>query len=155
MKPDPRLYQIATLASLLGYGLFRLDFDLPPVQVASMLGTALLTQFACTRLWRLPAFDPGGRLLVRPVARLKFDRHAKSNDGRIQVAELRQVRSEVVVGDMMPGVDANRLAVRSNGRGGVALGVQSGAKAVLGACDPSEKWWGRGWSGWLASASSR
>jgi enediyne biosynthesis protein E5 len=55
MRPDPRLYQIATLASLLGYGLFRLDFDITLIQAGSMLGTALLTQFACTRVWRLPA----------------------------------------------------------------------------------------------------
>jgi enediyne biosynthesis protein E5 len=63
MKPDPRLYQIATLASLLGYGLFRLDFDIPLFQAGAMLGTALLTQFACTRLWRLPAFDPRSALI--------------------------------------------------------------------------------------------
>ena len=63
MKPDPRLYQIATLASLLAYGLVRLDFEIPLVQAASMLGTALLTQFACTRLWRLPAFDPRSALI--------------------------------------------------------------------------------------------
>ena len=63
MKPDPRLYQIATLACLLGYGLIRLDFEIPLVQAASMLGTALVTQFACTRLWRLPAFDPRSALI--------------------------------------------------------------------------------------------
>jgi Na+-transporting NADH:ubiquinone oxidoreductase subunit NqrB len=63
MKPDPRLYQIATLASLLAYGLIRLDFEVPLVQAASMLGTALATQFACTRLWRLPAFDPRSALI--------------------------------------------------------------------------------------------
>ena len=63
MKPDPRLYQIATLASLLAYGLIRLDFEIPLVQAASMLGTALVTQFACTRLWRLPAFDPRSALI--------------------------------------------------------------------------------------------
>ena len=63
MKPDPRLYQIATLASLLGYGLMQLDFEIPLVQAAAMLGTALLTQFACTRLWRLPAFDPRSAMI--------------------------------------------------------------------------------------------
>src|SRR6476619_3923444 len=63
MKPDPRLYQIATLASLLAYGLIRLDFEIPLVQAASMLGTALVTQFACTRLWRLPAYDPRSALI--------------------------------------------------------------------------------------------
>jgi enediyne biosynthesis protein E5 len=63
MRPDPRLYQIATLACLLGYGLFRLDFEIPLVQAASMLGVALLSQLACTRLWRLPAFDPRSALI--------------------------------------------------------------------------------------------
>ena len=63
MKPDPRYYQIATLACLLGYGLVRLDFEIPLVHAAAMLGTALLTQFACTRLWRLPAFDPRSALI--------------------------------------------------------------------------------------------
>ena len=63
MRPDPRLYQIATLASLLGYGLVQLDFEIPLVQAAALLGTALLTQFACTRLWRLPAFDPRSALI--------------------------------------------------------------------------------------------
>jgi Na+-transporting NADH:ubiquinone oxidoreductase subunit NqrB len=63
MKPDPRLYQIATLASLLGYGLFRLDFEIPLVQAASMLGMALLTQFGCTKVWRLPVFDPRSALI--------------------------------------------------------------------------------------------
>src|SRR5262245_13633873 len=63
MKPDPRLYQIATLASLLGYGLFRLDFEIPLVHAAAMLGTVLVTQFACTRLRHLPAFDPRSALI--------------------------------------------------------------------------------------------
>jgi Na+-transporting NADH:ubiquinone oxidoreductase subunit NqrB len=63
MKPDPRYYQIATLASLLGYGLIRLDFEISLVQAAAMLATALLTQFACTRLWNLPAFDPRSALI--------------------------------------------------------------------------------------------
>jgi Na+-transporting NADH:ubiquinone oxidoreductase subunit NqrB len=63
MKPDPRIYQIATLASLLGYGLVRLDFEIPLIQAASMIGTSLLTQFVCTRLWRLPAFDPRSALI--------------------------------------------------------------------------------------------
>jgi Na+-transporting NADH:ubiquinone oxidoreductase subunit NqrB len=63
MNPDPRLYQIATLAGLLGYGLIRLDFDISLVQAGSMVGTALAAQFACTRLWRLPAFDPRSALI--------------------------------------------------------------------------------------------
>src|SRR5262245_42807608 len=63
MKPDPRLYQIATLASLLGYGLLQLDSGLPRGQAAGMPATALLTQLACTRIWRLPAFDPRSALI--------------------------------------------------------------------------------------------
>jgi Na+-transporting NADH:ubiquinone oxidoreductase subunit NqrB len=63
MRPDPRLYQIGTLASLLGYGLLRLDFDLPLVQAGSILASALVTQFACTRMWGLPAYDPRSALI--------------------------------------------------------------------------------------------
>jgi Na+-transporting NADH:ubiquinone oxidoreductase subunit NqrB len=60
---DPRLYQIATLAGLLAYGLTRLRFELSPEQVAVTLASALLVQWACTRLWRLPAFDPLSALI--------------------------------------------------------------------------------------------
>jgi Na+-transporting NADH:ubiquinone oxidoreductase subunit NqrB len=60
---DPRLYQIAVLASLLLYGVLRLDFEVSPAQAAVFLGTALLTQAVCTRLWRLPAFDPRSALI--------------------------------------------------------------------------------------------
>jgi Na+-transporting NADH:ubiquinone oxidoreductase subunit NqrB len=55
---DPRLYQIAMLASLLAYGMLRLDFEITAARAATLLTSALLTQYACTRLWRLPAFDP-------------------------------------------------------------------------------------------------
>ena len=57
-KPDPRLYQITILGSLLLYGVLRLDFELSPLYVAAMLATTLGTQYVCGRLWRLPAFDP-------------------------------------------------------------------------------------------------
>jgi len=60
---DPRLYQIAVLASLLGYGTIWLDFDITPGRAATLLGTALLTQAACTRIWKLPAFDPRSALI--------------------------------------------------------------------------------------------
>jgi enediyne biosynthesis protein E5 len=60
---DPRLYQIAVLTSLLLYGVLRLDFEVPSAQAAILLGTALLAQAACTRLWRLPAFDPRSALI--------------------------------------------------------------------------------------------
>ena len=44
---DPRLYQIATLGSLLVYGLIWLDFDITPARAAVMLATVLLTQAVC------------------------------------------------------------------------------------------------------------
>jgi enediyne biosynthesis protein E5 len=55
---DPRLYQIVTLAGLLIYGMAVLNFDVSPLRVILLLGTALATQLACTRLFKLPAFDP-------------------------------------------------------------------------------------------------
>ena len=60
---DPRWYQIAVLGSLLFYGLFFLDFDIRAGQVAITLATALLTQYLCTRLWKLPVYDPRSALI--------------------------------------------------------------------------------------------
>lgn len=60
---DPRLYQILVLSSLLVYGVIRLDLEIRLVQAAALLATVLLTQYACTRLWRLPAFDPRSALI--------------------------------------------------------------------------------------------
>jgi Na+-transporting NADH:ubiquinone oxidoreductase subunit NqrB len=60
---DPRLYQIAVLASLLVYGVTRLDLEISPARALLLLGTALLTQYACTRWRRLPAFDPKSALI--------------------------------------------------------------------------------------------
>jgi Na+-transporting NADH:ubiquinone oxidoreductase subunit NqrB len=60
---DPRLYQILVLASLLVYGVVRLDLEVRPPLAAAMLATALLTQYACTRIWNLPAFDPKSALI--------------------------------------------------------------------------------------------
>src|SRR5262249_53499446 len=57
-KLDPRLYQIGTLACLLLYGMLGLGFDISPGRAVLLVGTALATQLVCTRLWRLPAFDP-------------------------------------------------------------------------------------------------
>ena len=44
---DPRLYQIATLASLLAYGLFFLNFDITVARVAVLLTTVIVTQAVC------------------------------------------------------------------------------------------------------------
>ena len=60
---DPRYYQIAVLSGLLLYGLGFLHFDITPDRAALLLGTALLTQYVCTKLWKLPQFDPKSALI--------------------------------------------------------------------------------------------
>jgi Na+-transporting NADH:ubiquinone oxidoreductase subunit NqrB len=60
---DPRYYQIAVLSGLLLYGLGWLHFDITPARAALLLGAALLTQYACTILWRLPRFDAKSALI--------------------------------------------------------------------------------------------
>jgi Na+-transporting NADH:ubiquinone oxidoreductase subunit NqrB len=60
---DPRLYQIASLSTLLLYGLFFLHFDVSLWQIAVTIGTALLTQYAGTRFYNLPSFDPRSPLI--------------------------------------------------------------------------------------------
>jgi len=60
---DPRLYQIASLSTLLLYGLFFLHFDVSLWQIGVTIGTALLTQYAGTRLLKLPFFDPKSALI--------------------------------------------------------------------------------------------
>ena len=54
---DPRLYQISMLTCLLVYGVFRLDFEISVARALTILASTWGTQYACTRLWRLPAFD--------------------------------------------------------------------------------------------------
>jgi enediyne biosynthesis protein E5 len=60
---DPRYYQIAVLSGLLLYGLGFLHFDITPDRAALLLGSALLTQYVCTKLWKLPQFDPKSALI--------------------------------------------------------------------------------------------
>jgi len=60
---DPRLYQIATLAGLLGYGIWWLDLEVQPQTVAAILSSALATQLACTRLTGRARFDPRSALI--------------------------------------------------------------------------------------------
>ena len=60
---DPRLYQISILAALLAYGVLRLDFEISAGRAMLILATTLLTQYACTRAWKLPAFDPRSALI--------------------------------------------------------------------------------------------
>lgn len=55
---DPRLYQIASLSTILLYGLLFLYFDVSAAQIVITFATVLLTQYAGTRWHKLPAFDP-------------------------------------------------------------------------------------------------
>ena len=55
---DPRRYQIVSLSVLLLYGVFFLHFDISIWQIAITLGAAQLTQYAGTRYFQLPTFDP-------------------------------------------------------------------------------------------------
>ncbi len=61
---DPRHYQITALASLLAFGVLFLDFDISVDCIALILASALITQFACTRLFQLPHFDPRSALIT-------------------------------------------------------------------------------------------
>jgi enediyne biosynthesis protein E5 len=60
---DPRLYQIASLFTLLLYGLLFLHFEVSIWQIAITLGVAQLTQYVCTRYCNLPSFDPKSALI--------------------------------------------------------------------------------------------
>jgi Na+-transporting NADH:ubiquinone oxidoreductase subunit NqrB len=60
---DPRVYQILSLSTLLLYGLIWLHFDVSIWQIAVTLGTALLTQYAGTRFYNVPSFDPRSPLI--------------------------------------------------------------------------------------------
>jgi Na+-transporting NADH:ubiquinone oxidoreductase subunit NqrB len=60
---DPRLYQIVSLSTLLLYGLLFLHFDVSPWQIGVTLGAAQLTQYAGTRFYKLPSFDPKSALI--------------------------------------------------------------------------------------------
>jgi Na+-transporting NADH:ubiquinone oxidoreductase subunit NqrB len=62
-RGDPRLYQIATLAGLLGYGVFRLDLEVQARTAVAIVATALATQLACTRLTGRGRFDPRSALI--------------------------------------------------------------------------------------------
>ena len=63
LRMDPRVYQIACLATLFVYGLLTLDFDITPREATVTLLTVLAAQWACTRLWHLPSFDPKSALI--------------------------------------------------------------------------------------------
>ena len=60
---DPRIYQIATLAGLLGYGVFWLDLDVQAATAVATIATAILTQLACTWVTGRGRFDPRSALI--------------------------------------------------------------------------------------------
>ena len=60
---DPRDYQIAVLSGLLIYGTLVLELDIRPLHIPLTLAVALVTQWACSRLWKPPAFDPRSALI--------------------------------------------------------------------------------------------
>ena len=60
---DPRLYQIATLGGLLGYGLVQLDLDVDPWTAVVMVITALVTQLVGAHLSGCGRFDPRSALI--------------------------------------------------------------------------------------------
>jgi enediyne biosynthesis protein E5 len=60
---DPRAYQIATLGSLVVYGVGWLGFDVPVTHAVAILVTVLLTQLAATRITGRSTFDPKSALI--------------------------------------------------------------------------------------------
>jgi hypothetical protein len=58
LSRDPRLYQIASLGTLLVLGLLWRRFDLSLWQIVLTFAAALATQYAATRWYALPKFDP-------------------------------------------------------------------------------------------------
>jgi Na+-transporting NADH:ubiquinone oxidoreductase subunit NqrB len=62
-RPDPRLYQIGALAGLLVWGLSSRLLDVTPGRAALLLASALFVQYAATRIWRLPFFEPKSALI--------------------------------------------------------------------------------------------
>ena len=54
---DPRYYQIAALSTLLAVSMTMLDLGARPLPSGLAIASALATQAACSRLWRLPRVD--------------------------------------------------------------------------------------------------
>src|SRR5262249_54268496 len=61
---DARHYQIAALSTLLVFNLGWLDFGARPLNSGLAIGGALATQALCTRLCKLPSFDPRSALIT-------------------------------------------------------------------------------------------
>ena len=63
LRWDPRLYQIATLGGLLGYGVLWLGLDVDPWIAAIILITVLAAQLLATRMTGRGRFDPRSALI--------------------------------------------------------------------------------------------
>ena len=63
---DPRFYQIASLSTLLFYGLLVLHFDISIWQIVITISTAQLMQYVDTRYFHLLFFDPKSALISSP-----------------------------------------------------------------------------------------
>lgn len=61
---DPRYYQIAVLTSLVTFGVVGLDFGISAANAVAIVTMSLATQYAGTRLYGLPAFDPLSPLIT-------------------------------------------------------------------------------------------
>ncbi|MEE9144695.1 MAG: RnfABCDGE type electron transport complex subunit D [Candidatus Binatia bacterium] len=57
-QTGPRYYQIAVLSSLLLYGIGWLNFEIGFSHILTLLFTALSAQSICTKIFKLPRFDP-------------------------------------------------------------------------------------------------
>jgi enediyne biosynthesis protein E5 len=63
-RVDARYFQIAALATLLAVNFIWIDFGARPLYCALAIASALLTQFACTLLFRLPRLDLRSALIT-------------------------------------------------------------------------------------------
>lgn len=81
-RRDPRIFQIAALAGLLAYGMAFRGFDIGPARAALILAAALASQYACTRIYRLPSFEPRSAL----ISGLSLCLLLRTGDPRLAVA---------------------------------------------------------------------
>src|SRR3989442_9411354 len=63
LRWDPRLYQIATLSGLLGYGVFWLDLEVQTRTAVAIIVSGVVTQLVRTRLTRRGRFRPRNALI--------------------------------------------------------------------------------------------
>src|SRR3989442_12617101 len=60
---NPRHYQSTVLTSLLIYGIVWIDLDVGLKQLSIIIPTAFLTQYVCSKLFKLPRFDGRSALI--------------------------------------------------------------------------------------------